>query len=276
MPIITLTTDYGLKDHYIGTLKGAIYQELEHVQIVDITHNISPFDITEAAYILKNSYAAFPTGTVHIIDVDSELSVENKHTAFYLDDHYFVCPDNGIISLITNDIKPKKIVEINLHKSQNIQNTTQQIFVKTACHISRGGSLDIVGNTLFEFKNLQQIQPHVNEAKNKIVGSVIYIDNYGNVISNISKKLFQEVGKGRPFELQIRKFTFNRVYKSYNEFVNYATPKAKRQDDGRRLLLFNSANYLEIALYKSNLTTVGGASTLLGLEHQEPVTINFL
>ncbi|MCK0131196.1 SAM-dependent chlorinase/fluorinase [Flavobacteriaceae bacterium F08102] len=276
MPIITLTTDYGLKDHYIGTLKGAIYQELENVQIVDVTHKISPFNIIEAAYILKNSYASFPKGTVHIIDVDSELSVDNKHTAFHLDDHYFVCPDNGIISLITNDIKPKKIVEINLHKRLEANTTAQQIFVKTACHISRGGSLDIVGNSLREFKHLQQIQPHVNDARNKIVGSVIYIDNYGNVISNISKKLFQEVGKGRPFELQIRKFTFNRVYKNYNDIVNYTLPKAKRQDDGRRLLLFNSANYLEIALYRSNLTTVGGASTLLGLDYQEPVTINFL
>ena len=96
MPIITLTTDFGTKDHFVGAVKGAIYSELPNAKIVDITHQISPFNITETAYILKNSYKSFPDGTIHIIGVDSELSSTNKHIALALDNHYFVCPDNGL------------------------------------------------------------------------------------------------------------------------------------------------------------------------------------
>ncbi len=275
MPIITLTTDFGIKDHFIGGLKGAIYAELEDVKVVDISHHISPFDITEAAYILKNAYSSFPKNTVHIVDVDSELSIENKHVGLFLDDHYFICPDNGLISLIATEIKPKKIVELTLHKLLNIKSSTKNIFVKAACHIARGGNLDLLGNKIDDFKKIYQIQPSVNDTKNQIIGSVIYIDNYGNVVSNISRKLFQDIGKGRDFEVQVRKFTFNQVFHQYNDIVNYNLAPDKRQDDGKRLLLFNSANYLEIALFRSNLSTVGGASTLLGLEIHEPVTIRF-
>jgi S-adenosylmethionine hydrolase len=116
MSLITLTTDFGTKDHFVGAVKGAIYTELADAKIVDITHEISPFNITETAYILKNSYKSFPKGTIHIVGVDSELSENNKHIALELDGHFFVCPDNGLISMITSEIKPTKIVEINIHE----------------------------------------------------------------------------------------------------------------------------------------------------------------
>ena len=115
MPLITLTTDFGTKDHFVGAIKGAIYSELDNARVVDISHQISPFNITETAYIVKNAYQNFPKGSIHIIGVDSELSSENKHVALLLDDHYFVCPDNGVISMIASDIKPEKIVEITIH-----------------------------------------------------------------------------------------------------------------------------------------------------------------
>ena len=110
MSIITLTTDFGTKDHFVGAIKGTIYSELPNARIVDISHQISPFNITETAYILKNAYKSFPEGSIHIIGVDSELSIENKHIALYLDNHYFICPDNGVISLLASEIKPEKIV----------------------------------------------------------------------------------------------------------------------------------------------------------------------
>uniref|UniRef100_UPI0030D78422 SAM hydrolase/SAM-dependent halogenase family protein n=1 Tax=uncultured Planktosalinus sp. TaxID=1810935 RepID=UPI0030D78422 len=108
MPIITLTTDFGEKDHFAGAVKGAIYSELETIKIVDISHSVSPFHITEAAYIIQNAYRSFPKGTIHIVGIDSELTPENKHIAVLLDDHYFICADNGIVSLITQEMKPQK------------------------------------------------------------------------------------------------------------------------------------------------------------------------
>ena len=89
MPIITLTTDFGTKDHFVGAIKGAIYNELKEARVVDISHQISPFNITESAYILKNSYINFPEGTIHIVGVDSEISVENKPIAIQLENQYF-------------------------------------------------------------------------------------------------------------------------------------------------------------------------------------------
>jgi|SRR5690606_25666087 len=83
MAIITLTTDFGHKDHFVGTIKGTIYRELEDARIVDISHSISPFNIQECAYILKNSYKTFPEGTIHIVGVDSDPTPENQHIAFF-------------------------------------------------------------------------------------------------------------------------------------------------------------------------------------------------
>lgn len=274
MSIITLTTDFGTKDHFVGAVKGAIYSELPEATIVDITHHISPFNITETAYILKNSYKSFPEGTIHIIGVDSELSEDNKHIALELDGHYFVCPDNGLICMITKDIKPKKIVEINIHDRIESSFPVLDVFVQVACFISRGGNLGVIGKETNTYKEMIEIQPKVNQEQTIISGGVIYIDNYGNIITNISKKLFTEVGKGRDFKISAARYTFSKVFNRYNEIVD---PNATdvRQFDGNRLALFNTSGYLEIAIYRSNLKTVGGASTLLGLDYRDTVTIEF-
>lgn len=275
MPIITLTTDFGTKDHFVGSIKGAIYKELIDAKIVDISHQITPFSITEAAYIVKNAYQNFPDGTIHIIGVDSEVSVENKPIAIKLENQYFICCDNGIISMITNEINPEKVVEITIQNPLENKFTVLDIFVKVACHIVRGGMLEVIGKRIYDVKKLYEIQPQVNAEQNKIVGSIVYIDNFGNVVSNISKTIFNNVGKGREFELIARNYSFKKIFKKYNEIVDYSMEKDKRQDDGKRLALFNSANFLEISMYRSNLKTVGGASSLLGLNYRDTITVHF-
>lgn len=274
MSIITLTTDFGTKDHFVGAVKGAIYSELPDAKIVDITHHISPFNTTETAYILKNSYKSFPEGTVHIIGVDSELSKENKHIALELDNHYFVCPDNGLISMITKDIKPAKIVEINIHDRIESSFPVLDVFVQVACFLSRGGNLGVIGKEISTYKETTEIQPKINQDQTIISGGVIYIDNYGNIISNISRRLFTEVGKERNFRISAARYTFTKVFNRYNEIIDPEATDA-RQFDGNRLALFNSAGYLEIAIYRSNLKTVGGASTLLGIGYRDTITIEF-
>ena len=275
MSIITLTTDFGTKDHFVGAVKGSIYNELEEAKVIDISHQITPFSITQTAYVLKNAYKNFPKGTIHIIGVDSEISVENKPIAILLDGQYFIGCDNGILSLITNEIRPEKMVEITIPDPEEYQFAILGKFIKVACHIARGGMLEVIGMQIDSIKEIVEIQPFINSEKNQILGSVIYIDNFGNVVSNISKSVFSEVGKGRDFEIVARNYRFTKVYKRYNEVVDYKIPADKRQDDGKRLALFNSANFLEIALYRSNLKTVGGASVLLGLKYRDPITVKF-
>lgn len=275
MSLITLTTDFGTKDHFVGAVKGAIFSELADAKIVDITHEISPFNITETAYILKNSYKSFPDKTIHIIGVDSELSADNKHIAVELDNHFFVCPDNGIISMIASEIKPSKIVEINIHDRIESSFPVLDVFVQVACFIARGGNLTVIGKEVKGFKKLVEIQPKVNQAKNQIIGGVVYIDNYGNVISNISQKMFQEIGKGRRFKASARRYSFTKIFTKYNEVVgNNAHDNV--QYDGSKLAIFNAAGYLEIAIYRSNSDTVGGASTLLGLGYRDSITLDFI
>ncbi len=276
MAIITLTTDFGHKDHFVGAIKGTIYNELSDAKIVDISHSISPFNIQECAYILKNSYKAFPPGTIHIVGVDSEPTVENKHIAVYVDGHFFISANNGVISLITSEIKPEKIVEIHIPNPVHGSFPVLDVFVQVACHIARGGKLEVVGKPFEDLKLLKEFSPRVINDGNTIVGSVIYIDNYGNVISNIQRSLFEAYRNGRNFEILARNKKILTIYNKYSEIIDFSQDKSKRKGPGDLLALFNSAGYIELAIYKSDLNTVGGASTLLGLDYRDTITINFL
>lgn len=275
MPIITLTTDFGEKDHFAGGVKGAIYSELETVRIVDISHSISPFHITEAAYIIQNAYRNFPQGSIHIIGIDSGLTPENTHLAVLLDGHYFICANNGIISMLASEINPEKIVEINIHDRLESNFPVRDVFVKVACHIARGGTLEVIGKSIPKVKELTGIRPVVNGEANQILGNVIYIDNYGNVVSNIRPSLFEKIGKGRPFKITARTATFSEIHNNYSDAINFELPADKREEDGKKLAIWNSGNYLELAIYKSNPATVGSASSLFGLEYRDTITVNF-
>ncbi len=276
MKIITLTTDFGEKDPFAGAVKGAIYSELETVQIVDITHSVSPFHLMEAAYIIQNAYKNFPLGSIHIIGVDSELTPETSHIAVKLDGHYFICANNGIISLLTKDIVPEEKVTINIHDRTQTNFTVLNVFVKTACHIARGGTLGVIGKPLDDIRQLTGITPVINTARNQISGNVIYIDNYGNVISNITKKIFEEVGKGRHFKLVARGVEIRTIYNTYSHAINFDKEKGKREEEGKKLAIFNSGNYIELAIYKSNPATVGSAASLFGISYRDTILINFI
>ena len=136
------------------------------------------------------------------------------------------------------------------------------------------GTILFEGKEIQEFKKLIEIQPQVNQAQNQIIGGVLYIDNYGNVITNVSKKMFENIGKGRAFTISARRYSFSRIFSKYNEVAGNS-PHDSRQFDGHKLAIFNTAGYLEIAIYRSNLGTVGGASTLLGLHYRDAITIDF-
>lgn len=275
MSIVTLTTDFGIKDHFTANIKGAILSELPEANIVDISHQISPFNILEAAYIIQNSYRSFPLGTIHIIGVDSELNPENKHLVVKFEGQYFICADNGIMSMACLNIEPEKIVEINIHDKLITNFSVLDVFVKVACHISRGGKLEVIGKSISKIKSVKNLTPFINESKNQIIGNVIYIDNYGNVITNITKSFFKEISKSREFEISVRNYKFKKIHSKYSEIVNFSIDESKRNNDGQALAIFNSSLNLEIAIYKSNPVNFGTAASLMGLNILDTVTINF-
>ena len=276
MSIITLITDFGTKDHFVAKIKGAIISDFPQANIIDISHQISPFNIMEAAYVIENSYQHFPEKTIHIIGVDSENTPECSHIVLKLNEQYFICADNGIMSIVCNNIKPDEIFEINIHNKTDSQDSTLKIFTQVACHLAKGGQPEIIGKRITKIRSVKSIAPFVNDEKNQIIGSVIYIDNYGNVVSNIKHSFFKEASKGRKYEISARNHKFKRIYNNYSEIVDYNILEEKRNDEGRALALFNSSNYLEIAIYKSNPSNVGTAASLLGLKILDSITINFL
>ena len=275
MAIITLTTDFGIKDHFTGAVKGALLSEIPEAKVVDISHNISPFSIIEAAYVIQNAFSSFPVGSIHIIGVDSEISEENKHIAIQLNDHYFICANNGIMSMICTEINPQKIVEINIHDKISTSFPVLDVFVKVAAHIARGGTLEVIGKVITEIKPIKNITPILKDDTCQLVGNVIYIDHYGNVVTNIKKRFFETVQKGRRFEISARNHKFKRIFNHYSDIVDFNIPFDSRNDEGRGLVVFNSSEYLEIAVYRSNLATVGSASTLLGLNMMDTISVNF-
>jgi S-adenosylmethionine hydrolase len=275
MTLVTLTTDFGHKDYSIAVIKAAILREIPQAVIVDISHQISPYNASETAYIIKNAYLSFPEGSIHIVGVESEYTPENLHIAMKFNGHFFIGADSGVFSLIKEDLKAEQTVEINIHDRVLSSFPVLDVFVHVAAHIARKGTLEVIGRPLKKIKELTEVKPVINPEGNQILGSVIYIDNYGNVITNITEKLFQQIGKSRDFIIFARTVKFKTLYKSYSQAIDFKLPKEKREEDGKKLALFNSAGHLELAIYKSNPMTVGSAHSLFGLDYRDPITVQF-
>lgn len=275
MSIVTLTTDFGNKDYSVAAVKGAILSTFKNPKIIDISHQIEPYNVTQAAYVLKNAYKNFPRGSIHIVGVESERTPENGHIAMYFDGHYFIGADNGIFTMIKGEIKADKIVIININNQNAISFPALDTFIKVAAHLSRNGSLEVIGKATNEIRELVELKPVVNAKVDQIVGSVIYVDNYGNVITNITRKLFNEVGKSRKYTIFARNVKFKKIYETYSDAIDFTIPKEKREEDGKKIALFNDAEHLELAIYKSNPLSVGSAYNLFGLEYRDSVTVKF-
>ena len=260
MSTITLTTDLGTTDSYLASVKGAIYSQLEATKIVDISNHIEPFNIQQAAYVLRNCFRDFPEGTIHIVSVDDELSVTNQHLAVKSEGHYFIGPDNGIFSLLFNKIKPEKIVLLNISLTTDCMTfSIKNVFVPAACHLARGGTMEIIGTPINDFE-LKKMELKAVIQTDLIRGSVIYIDSYGNVITNISKIEFNQVKKGRSFTI---------LFGREDEMIYKISTKYKDVPIAEKLALFGENDQLQIAINK------GMASKLLGLNLHEIVRIEF-
>ncbi|MDI5899464.1 SAM-dependent chlorinase/fluorinase [Flavobacterium sp. LB2P84] len=274
MSIITLTTDYGLKDHFVGALKGKILSEYSEALIIDISHDIDPFNTVEASYIIGASYASFPKGTVHLIGVDMESNKENQHIVMQWNDHYFIAADNGILSMLSQKIVPQKMVAINIHDRLPSEATDLDVFVKVACHLAKGGLMNVIGKEINTIKQVTNLQATISDDGNSLKGHVIYIDHFGNVITNISKKYFIEVAKGRPYEIVLKTKNIKTILPNYSAIASSEKYPIKSYE-GEKLAIFNEAGFLEIAIFRSNPSKVGSANSLLGLNYRDIINIVF-
>lgn len=256
MAIITLTSDWGQADYYVAAVKGAIFSALPDATVIDITHNIEPWDIASAAFIIRNCYKNFPEGTIHIIAVETEESADKPHIALKADGHYFIGTDNDIFSLILGDMPYEAVTIEVIQDSDFFTFTTRDRFVKVAAMIAKGLPFNEIGKPYPQIRKCVTFQPTIDG--NSIHGIVTFVDSYENIVTNITKKLFDKVRNGRNFEIRIGKYTIDKVCRSYTEV---AIPDI--------VALFGTHGFLEIAINH------GKAASLLGLSRDSSVDISF-
>ena len=257
MGIITLTTDLGHTDFYQAALKGSLLNLYPKVNIIDISHDIAPFDIQQAAFVLKNSFQYFPLNTVHLIGIDSVYTKDTRYLAIYHRGHYFLGTDNGIFSLLFEE-EPEVVVELTLVQDlKYLHFPLTDIFAKAAVYLAKGGNITDIGNIVNDIVQRTTIQPVVEP--NLIRGRVIYVDSFENAITNITKDLFTTVQNNRSFTLYFRR----------NETIKQLSWHYNEVPEGEKLCLFGISNHLEIAINKGN------ASGLLGLQVGDIVRVEF-
>jgi len=272
MQIVTLTTDLGLADHYVASLKGQLLSQSPNIKLIDVSHLVKPFNIAEASYYINNIIRDFPIGTVHFIGVDS-IPVINIDTpklnmypiAMKLKGQYFIGLDNGFFSLLPDFHEAEEIVIIdNFSSKLALRYPNKYIYIPTIVAIINGKPLNKLGEAIKTVRRAFITQAIIDS--DLIKGSVIHTDHYGNVVVNITESLFKKIGKGEAFTIYFRqsKYFIERISDNYNEVPV-----------GEKLALFNDSGLLEIAINKGIKGNGGGASTLLGLKVADIVRIEF-
>lgn len=272
MKIITLTSDLGLTDHYVGSLKGQLLSALGNVTIVDISHDVQAFNIAQAAYYLNNSWKEFPKGTVHFLNVDSTPAIhiakpENNTypLVMQLKGQFFIGSDNGIFSLIHGYENADKLVRLDFSSAGlDLRYPARNIYIPAIGKILKGAKLEDLGEEITSVRQAFTTQPVIE--KNLIKGTVIHVDKYGNVIINITEELFKQIGKGHPFTI---------FFKSSVYFIEQISDSYADVPMGEKLALFNENGHLEIAINKGTTGSGGGANSLLGLNVKDIVRVEF-
>lgn len=256
--IITLTTDWGRSDYYIGAVKAAILSKVSSTVFVDISHNIESFSIAQAAFVLKSTYKQFPSGTIHIVGVDSEPDENGKVIVLSHLSQFFILNDNGIAGLLFgNEPKPAIVIETGF-AFEGSSFTELSIFSNIALVIMKNGNIEELGIKSTDYKRFPELLPSIET--NTINGEVIYIDSYGNAVSNISKELFETNIGDTKFKILIN----SNLYRS-----KYVHKAYKEVDKGDIVCIFNSLGLLEIAIRE------GSASQLLSLKRKSEIRIKY-
>jgi hypothetical protein len=245
MPIITLLSDWGLTDHYVASVKGAILCRMPDAVIVDISHNIRLFDIKHASFVMRNAWRNFPEGTIHIIGVDSIESVKHPHVIVKSEGQYFIGADTGLISIILDE-KPEMIIAISINQDSGYFTfPARDRFVKVAALLAQGTNMADLGEELESLNPKTLLEPDFDG--NTIYGKVMHIDHYENVFVNITDRFVRDCMGKNPCHIVCKKDTIPLV-KAYGDVR-----------EGFTCALYASNGYLQIAVNR------GRAASLLGL-----------
>ncbi len=246
MNFVTLTSDIGHQDYLVGAIKAQLLQLSSDLILVDISHNISPFNFPQASYVCRGAFKNFPEFTFHLILVNLfDRKPENLLLVFHKN-QYIMCADNGLLNMVLEE-KPDMVMAIPLNKAVH-KNTLDftRIMAETIERLLKGESIQKIGIPDAQFHKKNPLQPIQND--NFIEGQIIFIDNFENVIVNITRKQFEEQRKGRSFKIVFKR----------DEIIDKISDSYADVREGEKLALFNSADYLEIAINKGNAAGLFG------------------
>ena len=252
MPVVTLTTEWKPDDIYNGIIKGKLASLSPGTIIIDNANNIPVFNIAKAAFIIRNTFSNYPEGSVHLICVHSEAKKDQGYLALKAKNHYFIGTDNGIFNLILNSEPEEAVRLINADTHNELE-----VFARTAAELIAGAELSKLGKSVSSISEKLPLRATID--KDKIIGSIIFIDSYGNAISNITREVFSRVFENRNFRILIQ---------SNKNYTDNISEKYSDVPVGELLAKFNQIDLLEIAINGANV------SELLSIETGSVVRID--
>ncbi|MGY6561898.1 MAG: SAM hydrolase/SAM-dependent halogenase family protein [Luteibaculaceae bacterium] len=263
MAIITLTTDLGNKDYYVPAIKGIILQQSPDANIIDISNDVPSFDILKAAFLFKNSFVHFPKGTIHILSVDPDNTGLYPHILLVHQGHFIIGNDNGIFSLIFEK-EPEKVFELTFMVEPLDLKFPSRYFARAAAHLANGGTPELIGKPAKITNRKDSIG--VKIVGDTLQGTIIYIDKYGNLVTNISEVAFQLHRRNRSYKV---------FFRGNEEGLNRISASISVAKRGDFVCLFGPSGNLEIAINQGAADFGGSASSLLGLGIMDTVRIEF-
>ncbi|WP_226390756.1 SAM hydrolase/SAM-dependent halogenase family protein [Penaeicola halotolerans] len=255
MALITFLSDFGLSDHYVASVKAKMLSVNPALNIVDISHQIAPYDIAHASFVLNSAFRDFPKGTVHLVSVNTTSNLSDGFIAVKLEEHIFLGANNGLLSMISEH-EPGIIVNIGGFHARNSNFPTRDILAPIAAKVASGQAIHDFGGPL---PSIRRMMPRQFKAtKKQISGYVLRVDNYGNLITNIRQDVFNTLNKNGEFNIVFGRESLQTISTNYDDVVN-----------GECFALFNSLGLLEIGISQGN------GSELLGLHYDSPVYVEF-
>ena len=263
-PPIALLTDFGYKDNYVGVMKGVIHSLCPQAAVIDLSHNILPQDVAEAAFVLSSAYAYFPEGTIFVCVVDPGVGSGRPIVCARINGRTFLAPDNGLLGVVASRQKPKDIYEVSNEKYflREVSGTFhgRDIFAPVAAHLASGVSPSGLGRKLSRMRKLRVPKP-ILTADGRLRGEVIYIDQFGNLITNISDSALSGSFQCSPDKMAVtvKRRRIKGLSKSYSA-----------GQEGELVALVGSSGYLEVAVNKAS------AEDLLSSEKGDSVSLSVL
>ncbi|MEO6392418.1 MAG: SAM-dependent chlorinase/fluorinase [Pyrinomonadaceae bacterium] len=251
---ITLLSDFGMADYFVGAVKGAVLSIAPAAVLVDLTHEIPAHDIATGAFALSAAYAEFPAGTIHLAVVDPGVGSSRRAIAIQTRDYFFVGPDNGLFSLIYDRELDRRIFQLTevkyFRRSESTTFDGRDVFAPVAAHLANGVSITEFGPEVHDPVRPPWPIPQAG-SDGSISGTIIHIDHFGNCVTNITKEQLNRSGPADKYDLQIGPHRIDRQFNSYEGGGSSGEP----------LILWGSAGYLEISMRKASAALSLGIKT---------------